>query len=491
MNEYSYHNGKVEINSILAKLRELNPASNGLYSKQDDISLARLFADTFKSCARYNATSRSWYVYDGVRWTQDVDSMIVESYAKILARALLVYSADVSIEGYPQFVAKLGDRRRRVTMITDARDFNAVSQQDFDTNPLLFNCQNCVIDLSTLERIPHAPELLLSKVSNVVYDENASSPDFEKFLREVMLNDEEIIEYLQRIFGYALTGENTREECYMLYGATTRNGKSTLLDTVSYVFGDYAMNIQPETLAQQKDRNSRSASGDIARLDGARLLHMSEPPKRMKFDVALLKTLLGRDVITARHLYEREFQFVPVFKLFINTNYLPLVTDDSLFSSGRVKVIPFTKHFTPEEQDTHLKAKLKTPENVSGIFNWCLNGLRKYQEEREIIELPDTVRLATEDYREKSDKLKSFIKECFIPSSSGSMTAKQAYNVFSVWCRENGYGVENKSNFIDELRNKGLLHASGTVNGVTSHNVIVGYLLDMSILPDTTNPFDE
>lgn len=218
---------------------------------------------------------------------------------------------------------------------------------------------------------------------------------------------------------------------------------------------------------------------------------MSEPPKRMKLDVALLKQLTGRDVITARHLYEREFQFVPVFKLFMNTNFLPLVTDDTVFSSGRAKVIPFTRHFSPEEQDTHLKERLKTPENVSGIFNWCLSGLRKYREEGETLVIPPTVQTATDDYREKSDKIKCFMKECFIPSSSGSMTAKQAYDVFAVWCRENGYGVENKSNFLDELRNKGLLHTTGTVNGITSHNVITGYMLDVSMLPDVSNPFDD
>jgi putative DNA primase/helicase len=129
----------------------------------------------------------------------------------------------------------------------------------------------------------------------------------------------------------------------------------------------------------KQNKDSRQASGDIARLNGCRFLNASEPPKRMIFDVALLKTLLGRDTITARHLHEREFEFVPIFKLVINTNFLPLITDDYMFSSGRINVITFDRHFEPHEQDRILKTRLREPENISGLFNWCLVGLRLFK----------------------------------------------------------------------------------------------------------------
>ena len=101
-----------------------------------------------------------------------------------------------------------------------------------------------------------------------------------------------------------MLGENTAEEFYIFYGSTTRNGKTTLLGTVQYLLGDYACSIKPESLAQAKDANGRTASGDIARLYGIRFLHCTEPPKRMKLNVELIKCLTGGDVITARHLYE-------------------------------------------------------------------------------------------------------------------------------------------------------------------------------------------
>jgi putative DNA primase/helicase len=340
----------------------------------------------------------------------------------------------------------------------------------------LFNCQNCVINLQTGEAIPHDPDLLLSKISNVKYDPEVTSVDFDRFIHEIMLNDEEKIRYLQKIFGYCLTGENTQEQCYMCYGSTTRNGKSTLLEVIGYLFGDYAMNIQPETLAQ-RERNSRNASGDIARLDGCRFLHMSEPPKRMKFDVALLKALIGRDPITARHLHEREFEFTPVFKLMINTNYLPVVTDDTLFSSERVKVITFDRHFKPEEQDRKLKGRLKKDYNLSGIFNWCLEGLKAFQNDGGILIEPDSVKSATEDYRSKSDKIQNFINDCLIYTPGVNSSIKDTYEAFKNWCQDNGFGTENKSNFIEEMKTKGLHANSGTVYGVTKHNVVKDHII--------------
>ena len=112
--------------------------------------------------------------------------------------------------------------------------------------------------------------------------------------------------------------------------------------------------MKPESLAVRQNLDSRQASGDIARLAGCRFCNSSEPPKRMLFDTALLKSLLGRDSITARHLYQRETTFIPKFKLVVNTNFLPTITDDTVFSSGRINVISFDRHFEPQEQDKDL-----------------------------------------------------------------------------------------------------------------------------------------
>ena len=464
------------------RVRALDPAKADFMEAMDDISSAHLFMKVFGKYIRYNATAKSWYIYDGIRWKPDPGDLTVERYAKYLSRALWIYSANVQSQFFQDYVIKFQERRRRKTMIDDARDLLPVLQTDFDANPYLFNCQNVVLNLKDHTVGDHDPDLLLSKVANVSYDPDAGSEVFDEFMNQIMKGDKDKIEYLQTLFGYAMTGTNEREECYMLYGSTTRNGKGTLTNTMNYLFGSYGGNIQPETLAMQKNRDGRTASGDIARLNGVRFLQMSEPPKRMKIDVALLKTLIGRDVITARHLYEREFEFLPCFKLFVNTNYLPTILDASLFASGRVKVITFDRHFDESEQDKTLKDRLKTPEVLSGILNWMLKGLKRYHANGNTILLPKGVTDATDDYRLKSDKIKNFIDESMSENPHSIIMAKDVYAAFMKWCQSNGYGVENKTNFFDELRAKGLLSDTGTICGKTYRNVVKGYMLDSDLI---------
>lgn len=472
---------KVNSQFVTDRIRELDPAKTDALNTMDDIASAQLFKMVFGKYVRYNATSKSWYVYDGIRWKPDQGDLTVERYAKLLSRALWTYTADIQSPEFQKYVFRLQERRRRRTMIDDARDLLPVYQTDFDKDPYLFNCLNGVLNLKEHSFGDHDPDLLLSKVANVSFDPEASSELFDAFIDQIMMGDQGKIEYLQTLFGYAMTGSNEREECYMLYGSTTRNGKGTLTNTVNHLFGDYGATIQPESLAMQKNKDGRTASGDIARLNGVRFLQMSEPPKKMKIDVALLKTLLGRDVITARNLYEREFEFLPCFKLFINTNYLPVVLDDTLFASGRVKVITFDRHFNEDEQDLTLKDRLKDPVVLSAILNWILKGLRRYHDNRNTIPLPAGVYDATDEYRKKSDKMQSFIDECLNPDQDAVVKAKYVYQAFGNWCQANHYGIENKRNFFDELRSKGMLFDTGTINGITVRNVVKGYVIDDQI----------
>lgn len=479
---------KINSQFVRQRIADIDPAKSDFMNTFDDIASAQLFQRVFGDYIRFNATAKSWYVYDGIRWKSDPGDLTVERYAKLLSRALWMYSADVPSKEFQKYVYDLQQRRRRRTMIEDARDLLPVLQTDFDADPYLFNCQNCVLNLKEHTVIEHDPDLLLSKVANVSFDPEAGSELFETFMNEIMQGDKEKSEYLQTLFGYAMTGTNEREECTMLYGKTTRNGKGTLTNTMNYLFGDYGANIQPETLAMQKNRDGRTASGDIARLNGVRFLQMSEPPKRMKIDVALLKTLIGRDVITARNLYEREFEFTPCFKLFINTNFLPVVLDDTLFASGRVKVVTFDRHFEEAEQDKTLKDRLKSPEVLSGILNWLLVGLKRYHANGNTIQIPKSVKDATDEYRLKSDKIRNFIEEMLTEEPYSSTTGRDGYAAFVKWCQSNGYGVENKSNFFDELRSKGLLADTGTVNGKTYHNVIKGYILTDDLIVMDNDP---
>ena len=470
----------VSLENVYKKISAIDPLSKPDYRQYDGIAFARMFSDVFGAILRFNATAKSYMVYDGTRWIPDIENMMAEGYAKLFARALAryTYEHEEAPKDFVRAVQLYGDCNKRRTLVIDSRSYNFIVQTDLDNHSNLLNCRNGILDLDTLKLQPHDPKLLLSKRANFFYDSSIKSELFLRFMNEIMLQDREKERYIQTLLGYAMTGAATQEQFYLFYGSSTRNGKSTLLGIIQHLLGDYACSINPESLAQAKEYNGRTANGDIARLHGIRFLQCSEPPKRMKLNVELVKKLTGGDIITARHLYERDFDFIPVFTLFMNSNYLPVVLDNTLFTSGRVKVIEFNRHFEPHEQDTKLKQKLRSAENLSGIANWLIQGLKMYHDQGDRFIVPQSVERATNDYKDKSDKLKSFFADRMTEDEKGILSAKSVYEEYAQWCKDNGYGCENKSNFMDDLRNKNLLSPSGTIAGLTVRNVVKGYTID-------------
>ena len=468
------------VNTVYEKICVLSPLSKPEYRQFDGIAFARLFSEVFSSVLRYNITAKSYVAYDGVCWNQENGDIIAEDYVKLFSRALqrYAYEHEESPKDFVKTAQGFGECNKRRTLLLDARSYHPISQTDFDQQPNLLNCLNGVLDLDTFHLMPHEPDLLMSKCASFEYQESAHSDLFHRFVADITDGDGEKARYLQTNLGYALTGENGQEQFIICYGRTTRNGKSTLLGTVEYLLGDYATTISPESLARKSYADGSKPSPDIARLYGIRFLQCAEPPRNMILDVALVKQLTGGDPTTARFLHQDAFTFYPCFKMFMNTNYLPVVTDDTLFSSGRVNVVEFNRHFEPHEQDIRLKQKLKSADNLSGIANWLIDGLRMYRQQEDRIFIPQSVRLATEAYRDKSDKIKSFFADRMIEAPQEGVSAKALYEEYSDWCKENGYGTENKGNFFEDLRMKGLLSPTGTVNGRTMKNVVKGFLID-------------
>lgn len=239
---------------------------------------------------------------------------------------------------------------------------------------------------------------------------------------------------MQKSLGYGLTGD-TRYECmFFYYGATTRNGKGTLMESTLHVMGDYGLTVRPETIAAKPSANSQNPTEDIARLAGVRFANISEPRRGLVLNEAQIKSMTGNDTLNARFLHENSFDFKPQFKLYVNTNYLPAITDMTLFSSGRIVIIPFDRHFEEWEQEQNLKAEFSRPEAASAILNWLIEGYTLLQEEGFI--QPKSVKDATMSYQHDSDKMELFVEEfleeendaecrtqpCIRPTGTGAMT---------------------------------------------------------------------
>ena len=473
------------VNEVLKKLNELNAVER---FPMNDRGSADLFATVFMDVSRYNPTKKDWMYYDGTRWVADQEGMRAKRNAKTLADVLVRYSATVFLpddkrQSYIKYAAGMMNYRSRNVMVTDAKDLNFFENMELDKDDFLLNCKNCVLDLSgdQPKALEHSADLLLSKLCNANYNPAATCTLWDKTVNEIMQGDTEKIKYLQKMSGRFLTGDTSEEEFYIFFGATTRNGKSTITELLLYLLGDYATTISPESLAIKANKDSRTASPDIAKLAGTRFVVASEPPRRMLFDSSLVKTLTGRDTVSARFLHENEFQFKPKFKLILNSNYLPVINDKTVFSSNRVKVIPFERHFAEKEQNKHLKEQLQ--QEIDGILNWCIEGLYMYRKEG--LEPPEAVRTATHEYSEDSDKTGKFISECLVRSER-NLAAKDVYEKYSQWCNDCGLGIDGRTSFYEELKTKNLLSKTGTVAGKTVKNVIKGY----SFVDEIFHPVD-
>ena len=459
-------------------LVELSPHNSPRYG-WNDIGNSNLFADHYSGIARYVTERKKWFVYDGRAWRADTGNLKVMNLCKKLANKLMIYALSIEEEQlrkqYIEFVSKWQSRRLRETILKDAQDVHPLSISAFDKDIYLLNCQNGTLHLKTGEFYDHRAEDYITKIAGAHYDPSARCPRWEKFIDEVMSGDQEKADFFQKSLGYSLTGDTRYEAMFILFGATTRNGKGTSMETFLRICGDYGRTSKPETIGIKSNGNGSAPSEDVARLAGARFVNISEPDKKLTLSAALLKTLTGSDTINARFLHENSFDFKPQFKIFTNTNHLPTVTDLTLLTSGRVKIIPFERHFAPHERDHGLKHEFFRQENLSGILNWVLEGYQKLCKTG--LDMPKSVQDATLAYHRENDKVGLFIEERLIEDATCEERTSDIYFAYQSWCRENGYYAENARNFKAALSNVGEIVRKRPRSGGEKTTVFVGYKL--------------
>ena len=277
-------------------LAQVKPENNDRYP-WTEIGYGRLFADCYRDVARFVPERKSWYCYRNGIWAADTGNLQTMELCKDLADALMLHALTIRNERQRQdyiklCAAKWQIRRTRETILRDAQSIHPISIQEFDSDPYVFNCRNGTLHLDTMEFASHNPEDRLTKISPVDYDPNAHCDRFLTFVDEITSGDTDKGRFLQKMLGYGMSGD-TRFEClFILYGATTRNGKGTLCESVLKVLGTYGCTARPETLSMKANANSHNPSEDIARLAGVRFANISEPGKGMVLNAAQVKSIL-------------------------------------------------------------------------------------------------------------------------------------------------------------------------------------------------------
>ncbi len=316
-----------------------------------------------------------------------------------------------------------------------------------DRNPWLLNVKNGTIDILSGEFREHKQEDMITKIANVDYDPAADCPMWKKFVREIMDYKADIIKFVQTAAGWSLSGDISEQTMFILYG-TGANGKSTFLNTIMYLLGDYAIATPTETFMKKSGDNY---SNDVARLRGTRFVTTTEVEQGRRLSEPLIKKITGNDEMTARFLYGEFFNFMPTFKIFMATNHKPVIkgTDHGIWR--RIKLIPFTERIPEEKQDKHLELKLR--EEASGILNWLLEGMANWKQER--LKTPKAVLFATDEYRGEMDVIGNFIKEKCGQKKEMTIAIKKLYKAYSDWCEENNEHAVSDRFFTLRLKEMG------------------------------------
>lgn len=421
----------------------------------DEAGMADLFSECYQNDTRFCPEAKSWYTYEDGRWQKDVGSLLVSAKIKEFVRLMALYCGEIQDEEkrkqYMAFVAKMGDRRFRDRLMKDAADSMRIEATEFDKHPYLINCKNGTYDLKTMEFREHDWRDFLTMQTNFEYSlQDVRCERWEQFIKEVTQNDYNKADYLQRALGYSMLGESKEECMFILHGKTTRNGKSTLLDAIQHLLGDYAT-VAPVELICKSDRqkNTEAPTSVLARLKGRRFVTMSESDTSGKLDEATIKQYTGGEDITARELYQAAITFKPQFTMWLSCNDLPAVRDKSLFASDRVRVIEFNRHFTDAEQDKNLKSFFESQEAMKGIFTWLVAGFFKYK--RFGLAMPDDMIMVIRQYEKDNDIVLQFLEEKCEQKEEAVTRAKTLYDNYKIWCKSNGYYVCSMKKFNAEL----------------------------------------
>jgi len=423
----------------------------------------------------YVTTWKSWLVWNGKYWHRD-DTCELERRAKKTVRGIWREAKQERKRDRKKDLARHAIQSesngsiRAMIERARAEPGVAIRYQEFDQHPFLLNIRNGTLDLSTGTLGPHDRDHLLTKYADVEYVADAECPLWRTFLERIFDGNAEIISYLQRAVGYSLTGD-TREQCLHLMHGTGSNGKSTFLEVLQALMGDYGVQADFATFVEKKGDGPRN---DVARLAGARMVRSSEVGEGKRLNESLVKSLTGQDTIAARFLYSEAFEFRPTFKLWLAANHKPVIrgTDHAIWR--RVRLIPFTVTISEQEKDETLKDRLLT--ELPGILRWAVEGCEQWLERG--LQPPEAVTVATAAYKNESDIIGNFLEECCEIGAGLEVPATDLYTAYKRWAHDNGEFELSQTAFgrrIEErgfdVRKNGVKYRKGLrlVPNVTAH----------------------
>jgi P4 family phage/plasmid primase-like protien len=403
---------------------------------------------------RYCHPWSKWLVYDGCRWKLD-NTAAVRRLAKDSVRRIYAEASTLADEEKRKALVAWGlksESRDRISAMLDlasTEDRVPILADQMDQDGWLFNCPNGTVDLKTGNLRPPRRTDFLTQLCPVNFDPAAEAPLWNQTLHLFFNGDEDLIDYWQRICGYALVGVIRDHVMPIAYG-TGANGKSTILGTLLGVFGsDYGMKCPPDMLMAKKWDSHPTDRADLFR---KRLVVAIETEAGRRLNETMVKELTGGDRIRTRRMREDFWEFSPTHTLVMATNHKPVIRGTDRGIWRRLRLVPFSISVEGSADDRDMPAKLLG--ELPGVLAWCVRGCLKWQEKG--LEEPQSVKEATSGYRGEQDLIGAFLAEHTLQNPQFRVRCGVLYERFKKWAEAGNEHVMTMRSFGETMRERGI-----------------------------------
>ncbi len=406
----------------------------GEESVRTDVGAARALVVLHGRDLRY-VHKTGWRVWDGTRLVPDRTGEVARR-AKGTAEALLHAAVEIGDRAKRDAAVRWAlhchseARLKAMVRLAATESGIAVTANAFDRDPMLFNVANGTLDLKTGQLHPHNRSDMITKLAPVAFEPAALSPKFDSFVRRIFDGNQRVIGFLQRVVGYAMTGDTRERKLFLAHGPTA-GGKTTFVNLLRDLFGDHVVQAPADALlARRRDEHPTA----IASMEGARLVCACEVDEGRRLAEALIKQITGRDRVAVRRMRENYREFTPTFKILLAANHLPVIrgTDSAIWQ--RVDLVPFTVSIPPGEQDKEMPDKLRG--ELPGILNWAIAGCLAWQKDG--LQEPHEVTDATDSYRRNMDVISTFVDQECVVAAGVSVGKGALHQAYVEWCKSAG-----------------------------------------------------
>jgi len=408
-----------------------------------DEALALGFAELHANNLRYVAAWSKWLAFDGARWQFD-ETMAAYSLVRKVCRA-----AAGQCNNKPKLASALASAKTVAAVASLSRSDRrlAATTDQWDRDPWLLNTPGGVVDLRTGKRRSHQPPDYMTKITAVASDCKCPTPTWVAFLDRVTGGDAELIAFLQRMAGYALTGSTQEHALFFMHGVGA-NGKSTFINAITGVTGGYHTTAPIETFTASKQERHPT---DLAGLRGARLVTAVETEEGRRWAESKIKALTGGDKVAARFMRQDFFEFVPTFKLLIAGNHKPGLRSVDEAIRRRFHLVPFHITIPSAERDSSLGDRLRA--EWPGILAWLIAGCIEWQKRG--LEPPSAVTSATAAYLEAEDAFAAWLDEVGTRDVNAWEATKTIFASWKAWAEQAGEHVGTMKRFVQNLESRG------------------------------------